>query len=103
MPQKLLFTAFLKASIGSKLAIVCLRSSSWRCTFRFSDYPVEKFGRKYFVIGTSSWLGNGNRFLGVAYIITGTIVTVLSIALTFIHNRYGNRRVFALAAAAAHT
>ncbi|KAI6172977.1 Protein CBR-CHAT-1 [Aphelenchoides besseyi] len=54
-------------------------------------YPVDMFnGKKYFVISTTSWVGGRNRFLGIAFIVTGSICMVLAFAFTFIHFKFGH-------------
>ncbi|VDD86611.1 unnamed protein product [Enterobius vermicularis] len=57
-----------------------------------NNYPVTVFGgRKYFVISTTSWAGGKNLFLGVMYIIVGSLCVIAAIAFTVIHRVLGNR------------
>lgn len=57
-----------------------------------SNYPVDKFsGKKAFIISTASWLGGKNNFMGIMYIIVGSICTALGLSFIIIHIKFGHR------------
>ena len=46
------------------------------------NYPVTSFfGRKRFILSTTSWIGGKNSFLGIAYIVVGCLALITSLAL----------------------
>ncbi|KHJ79544.1 hypothetical protein OESDEN_20807 [Oesophagostomum dentatum] len=56
-----------------------------------SNYPVTVFGgRKSFVISTTSWAGGKNSFLGIAYLVVGSLAIVLGIVFIVIHIKFGH-------------
>ena len=56
------------------------------------NYPVSSFGgRKVFLLSTTSWFGGKSSFLGVAYIVVGSLVLVLTLFLFAIYQIYGQR------------
>jgi len=51
-----------------------------------NNYPTDKFdGKKYVVLSTVSWLGGKNPFLGIAYIVVGSLCIALGILFGFVH------------------
>uniref|UniRef100_A0A915BRP9 Cell cycle control protein 50A n=1 Tax=Parascaris univalens TaxID=6257 RepID=A0A915BRP9_PARUN len=57
-----------------------------------SNYPVAVFGgRKSFIISTTSWAGGKNPFLGIAYMVVGSVCIVLGFVFLFIHVKFGTR------------
>lgn len=58
----------------------------------FTDFPVTMFsGTKRVIISTTSWLGGKNPFLGVAYIVVGSICVLLGFVFVVIHVRIGKK------------
>ncbi|KAK6015700.1 hypothetical protein OSTOST_18848, partial [Ostertagia ostertagi] len=56
-----------------------------------SDYPVAVFGgRKSFVLSTTSWAGAKNSFLGIAYLVVGSLSIFLGIIFIGIHIKFGH-------------
>ncbi|CAF90017.1 unnamed protein product, partial [Tetraodon nigroviridis] len=54
------------------------------------DFPVQPFqGRKEVVLTTLTWFGGQNLFLPIAYIVTGSVVLLLAVALTVIWWKFG--------------
>ncbi|KRZ38792.1 Cell cycle control protein 50B, partial [Trichinella pseudospiralis] len=55
------------------------------------NYPVASFdGRKRFIISNASWAGGKNSFLGIAYIVVGTICIVMGCVFLFVHMKFGH-------------
>jgi hypothetical protein len=56
------------------------------------NFPVSKFGGgKRFILSTTSWMGGKNDFLGVAYIVVGSLCLVFGFIFLFIHMRVRTR------------
>ncbi len=59
-----------------------------------ADYPVTMFdGTKRFILTTTSWLGGKNPFLGIAYLVVGSVCIVLGVVFLIIHLKVGKRSV----------
>lgn len=54
------------------------------------NYPVTSFkGTKRMILSNTSWLGGKNSFLGIAYIVVGSICLVLAVIFLVIHIKFG--------------
>jgi len=54
------------------------------------DYRVKQFsGTKSVILAQTSVLGGKNPFLGIAYIVVGSVCIVIGIVFLFIHIKYG--------------
>uniref|UniRef100_A0A3Q2D1U0 Cell cycle control protein n=1 Tax=Cyprinodon variegatus TaxID=28743 RepID=A0A3Q2D1U0_CYPVA len=52
----------------------------------FVDYPVVSFnGRKKVVLSNVSWMGGKNDFLGIAYLVVGSLCIVMSIVMLIVY------------------
>ena len=55
------------------------------------DYPVQGFnGGKSFIISTTAWTGGRNIFLGIAYIVIGSVCLMLGAVFIVIHIKFGH-------------
>ncbi|CAJ0579977.1 unnamed protein product, partial [Mesorhabditis spiculigera] len=54
-------------------------------------YPVASFGgQKEFIMSTTSWAGGKNGFLGVAYLVVGSLAILLGVIFIIIHIKFGH-------------
>ncbi|KRY18068.1 Cell cycle control protein 50B [Trichinella patagoniensis] len=62
------------------------------------NYPVASFdGRKRFIISNASWAGGKNSFLGIAYIVVGTVCIVMGCVFLFVHMKFGHSDIDSVA------
>ncbi|XP_061100593.1 cell cycle control protein 50B [Conger conger] len=53
------------------------------------NYPVLDFeGRKKIVISNVSWMGGKNRFLGIAYLVIGSLCLVMSMVMLIVYAKF---------------
>lgn len=58
-------------------------------TLPSSDYPVLSFdGRKKVVLSNVSWMGGKNEFLGIAYLVIGSMCVVMSIVMLIVYAKF---------------
>ncbi|KAL4656525.1 cell cycle control protein 50A-like [Arapaima gigas] len=56
------------------------------------NFPVQYFqGRKQVVLSTVSWFGGKNLFLPIAYMVTGGLILVAAVVLTFVYIKIGKK------------
>uniref|UniRef100_A0A6G1S8E4 Cell cycle control protein 50A n=1 Tax=Aceria tosichella TaxID=561515 RepID=A0A6G1S8E4_9ACAR len=86
--RKLWATVNIKATFSPRDSDA-LPSGKYSLTLQY-NYPVTTFqGRKRFILSNTSWLGGKNHFLGIAYIVVGSICFILSAFFLYIHKKYG--------------
>ncbi|KAA0711210.1 Cell cycle control protein 50B [Triplophysa tibetana] len=53
------------------------------------NYPVLNFdGRKMVVFSNVSWMGGKNDFLGIAYLVVGSLCVVMSVVMLIVYAKY---------------
>ncbi|XP_053192327.1 cell cycle control protein 50B [Scomber japonicus] len=53
------------------------------------NYPVQSFGgRKKVVFSNVSWMGGKNEFLGIAYLVIGSMCIVMSIVMLIVYAKF---------------
>ncbi|XP_076471228.1 cell cycle control protein 50A-like isoform X2 [Babylonia areolata] len=68
-----------------------LPAGDYEVTIKY-QYPVTAFeGTKSIILTTTSWLGGKNRFLGIAYLVVGSLCIILGVVFLIIHLKWGKR------------
>lgn len=68
---------------------MCLHFCCTSLTFYPPDYPVLGFdGRKKVVLSNVSWMGGKNEFLGIAYLVIGSMCIVMSVVMLIVYAKF---------------
>ncbi len=58
----------------------------------FLGYEVKQFsGNKSVILSQTSVLGGKNPFLGIAYIVVGSICLIIGVIFLFVHIKHGKK------------
>ncbi|XP_048831705.1 cell cycle control protein 50B [Brienomyrus brachyistius] len=52
------------------------------------NYAVKDFGRKKVVLSNVTWMGGKNEFLGIAYLVVGSLCIVMSVVMLVVYAKY---------------
>lgn len=70
-------------------SILCFHFCCISLTFCPPDYPVLSFdGRKKVVFSNVSWMGGKNEFLGIAYLVIGSLCIIMSIVMLIVYAKF---------------
>lgn len=75
--------------IEQYLFILCFHFLLYVLNVFPSDYPVIDFGgQKKVVLSNVSWMGGKNEFLGIAYMVIGSLCIVMSIVMLIVYAKF---------------
>ncbi|KAF7242784.1 Cell cycle control protein 50B [Varanus komodoensis] len=78
----------LYARVGNGSAVMGLPQGTYCLNITY-NYPVLSFhGGKKVIFSTLSWMGGKNPFLGIAYLVFGSVCVVTGIVMLVVHIKY---------------